>query len=105
MADNKIRKYINKIIKEELSENYPTPPAPKIKKGAKSTVVHFNKGTSNEFKAVFSERGFSINETRMSFETIENALSKGFIITLANGQGPVLDAVTMQKIMKYEGLY
>src|ERR1035437_5725043 len=51
----------------------------------------------------FTERGFAIEGTRLSFETVEHALSKNYMITLNNGQGIVLDSVKMQKILKYKG--
>ena len=56
----------------------------------------------NPFEVFFSERGFKIGNTRLSFETIEDALSKNFSITLENGNGLVLDAVRMQKILRYK---
>ena len=75
-------------------------PAPK----KKTKKVIFDKSTDAPFEAIFSERGFSINGTRLSFEDIETALSKEFNITLQNGKGLELDAVKMQKILKYKEL-
>ena len=74
-------------------------PEPKVKQ------VNFNTGKENAFSAIFSERGFSIGGTRMSFEFLEDALSKRSTITLDNGKGPTLDAVNMNKILKYKDLY
>ena len=70
----------------------------------KPTQVTFDK-SSNPFTAVFSERGFLIEDTRMSFEELETAISKKYNIVLNNGSGLVLDAVKMQKILKYKDLY
>jgi hypothetical protein len=65
-------------------------------------VVKFDTKTSNPFEVRFSERGFLIDDTRLSFEIIETALSKDLQITLKDGKGMVLDAVKMQKILKYK---
>lgn len=93
------------------------PPASIPRKGAKATIVNFNKGLApqdftvsqgkREFKATYSERGFNIEGTRFSFEFVKMALSKGIAIVLNNGKGPVLDPVTLQKLVKpeYEQLY
>ena len=86
-----------------VNENIPTQnvhPAPVQKKP--TFKVKFEGSTPSAFEVVFSERGFKIGETRLSFETIEEALSKNFIITLDNGNGLVLDAVRMQKILRYK---
>ncbi len=68
----------------------------------KTFRVKFEGSTPNPFEVYFSERGFKIGNTRLSFEAIEEALSKNFTITLDNGAGLVLDAVRMQKILKYK---
>ena len=57
----------------------------------------------NEYVVTFSERGFLIGNTRMSFEEIKTAISKEYTITLKDGT--VLDAVKMQQILKYEDKY
>jgi|TARA_R110000851_G_scaffold112921_4_gene237354 hypothetical protein len=67
-----------------------------------ATVVLFDKGQAGEFKVKFSERGFLIDGTRLSFESVEDAISKKYNIHLNGGQGIVLDAVRMQKILKYK---
>lgn len=69
----------------------------------KALQVNFDKNTQAPFQVLFSERGFLINEIRLSFEFIETALSKDLMITLNNGSGFVLDAIKMQKILKYKG--
>ncbi len=68
----------------------------------KPVRVQFDKMSDDPFVAEFSERGFLIDGTRLSFESIEDALSKEYIITLKNGSGRILDAVKMQKILKYK---
>jgi hypothetical protein len=88
------------LLNEEFPPSVPTP-APQVK--AKPKAVRFNGGTENEYVVTFSERGFLIDDTRMSFEEIDNALSKEYTITLKNGT--VLDAVKMQQIMKYENVF
>lgn len=76
-------------------------PAPK----RKPTKVRFGKGTDNPFEVIFSERGFLIEGTRLSFEELETAISKNYAIVLNGGQGMTLDAVKMQQILKYKELY
>ena len=107
---------VKKIIAEEVARLMEQPPASApvpaistapapvnpIQSKPKSKIVRFDKGTPNEFQIKLSERGFSIDGTRLSFEIIETALSKEFTITLKNGQGIALDAVKMQRIMKYK---
>jgi len=68
----------------------------------KAYVVKFDTKTDRPFSVKFSERGFAVEDTRLSFETLENALSKNYSITLNNGRGLVLDALKMQKILKYK---
>jgi hypothetical protein len=70
-----------------------------------STTVEFDTKTDRPWKAKFSQRGFSVEGTRLSFELIEDAISKEYTITLGNGQGLVLDGVKMQKLLKYKTLY
>lgn len=72
---------------------------------AKPTKVKFDSSTANPFEVIFSERGFLIEGTRMSFEELETAISKNYTIVLNGGQGTTLDAVKMQKILKYKELY
>ena len=68
----------------------------------KTLIVNFDKSTKNPFQVKFTERGFLIGETRLSFEFLEAALSKEINIVLENGAGLVLDAIKMQKILKYK---
>jgi hypothetical protein len=82
------------------SNNLYQQPAPVQKK--KIIKVNFDTKTQSPFQAEFTERGFLIGSTRLSFEVIETALSKNFNITLDAGKGLVLDAIKMQKILKYK---
>jgi len=99
-----LRKELSRIFKEaflgeELNSEYENQPMVQMKPKA----VRFNKGLENEYIVTFSERGFLIGNTRLSFEEIGNAISKEYTITLKDGT--VLDAVKMQQIMKYENLF
>lgn len=71
-------------------------------KPKKTLVVNFDKTSEQPFQVKFTERGFLIGDTRLSFEILEVAISKEFNIVLNNGTGLVLDAVRMQKILKYK---
>ena len=71
----------------------------------KAYLVKFDQDTQRPFDVKFTERGFAIEGTRLSFEAIENALSKNYTITLNNGKGLMLDAIKMQKILRYKGNY
>lgn len=77
----------------------------KPKTHPKPKKVVFDKSSASPWEVVFSERGFLIDDTRLSFEEIENALSKGYNIVLNSGGGTTLDAVKMQSIMKYKDLF
>lgn len=68
----------------------------------KTLKVTFDSKTAQPYQVSFTERGFLIGNTRLSFEVIETALSKNFNITLDGGTGMVLDAIKMQKILKYK---
>lgn len=68
----------------------------------KAFIVKFDTKTQEPFQVKFSERGFSIDNTRLSFEALENALSKNYTIVLNNGNGLALNAIRMQKILKYK---
>lgn len=78
-----------------------TPPVAPAKKKIVYNVAFDVKG-KQPFNVKFSERGFDINGTRLSFELLETAASKNFSITLEGGKGLVLDAVRMQKILRYK---
>lgn len=111
---NILREEIARIMKEILSEQGGAPapvpsqqvqqtPEARPQRMEKPKAVRFNKGLENEFTIVFSERGFLVGDTRMSFEELEHALSKEYTITTNNGT--VLDAVKMQQILKYKDLF
>lgn len=87
------------LLNEEFPPSYEEQPMVSIKPKS----VRFNKGLENEYIVTFSERGFLIDNTRMSFEEIENAVSKDYTITLRGGT--VLDAVKMQQILKYKDIF
>jgi len=92
------------LLSEEFPPSVPAPapaPAPKVK--MKPKAVRFNGGTESEYVITFSERGFLVDDTRLSFEEIQNALSKEYTITLKGGT--VLDAVKMQQILKYKDAF
>lgn len=99
----KLREEIISVLKESfLVEEFP--PSQEIpKKSAKPQAVRFNPGLETEYIVTFSERGFLLGDTRLSFEEIENAISKEYIMTLKDGT--VLDAVKMQQILKYKDRY
>lgn len=82
---------------EELKSNFPP-----IEGSNKVYLVKFDKNTQQPFDVKFTKRGFSIEGTRLGFETIENALSKNYIITLNGGKGFVLNPIRMQQILKYK---
>ena len=68
----------------------------------KPIKVIFDKSSSAPWEVMFSERGFLVGDTRLSFEEVKNALSKNYQIVLDGGKGLVLDGVKMQSILKYE---
>lgn len=88
-----------------LKEQNPTVLNQPSNKAKKTFKVQFEKSSGKPFDVLFSERGFKIGDTRLSFEIIEDALSKNFNITLDGGNGLVLDAVRMQKILKYKNRF
>lgn len=99
-----LRLEVSKMLRNTLlNEEFPSSSAPAPKAKIKPKAVRFNKGTESEYIVIFSERGFLIGDTRMSFEEIENAISKEYTITLKDGT--VLDAVKMQQILKYKNIF
>lgn len=82
---------------EELGSEFPP-----LENSSKAYIVKFDKNTQAPFDVKFTKRGFSIDGTRLGFETIENALSKNYTITLAGGKGFVLNPIRMQQILKYK---
>lgn len=69
----------------------------------KDVLVRFDTKTNSPFVVKFTDRGFLVGDTRLSFEIIEKAISKQFSLTLKNGL--VLTPVKMQKILKYKNRY
>jgi hypothetical protein len=99
-----LREEVSKILRDVLlNEEFPPSVAPAPKVRMKPKAVRFNKGMETEYVITFSERGFLIDDTRMSFEEVENAISKEYTITLKNGT--ILDAVKMQQILKYKDTF
>lgn len=92
-----------------LAEEFPqssieqSPSIEQPNKSVKPQAVRFNPGLENQYVVTFSERGFLIDDTRLSFEEIENALSKEYSITLKSGT--IIDPVKMQQILKYKDRY
>jgi len=72
----------------------------KIKR--KNVIIQFDKGTKRPFQVNFTQRGFLIGDTRLSFELLEKAISKKFRIVLKDGF--VLDDIKMQKILRYKNI-
>lgn len=100
-----IKKEQEEVDNDEFRQNYPQAFERGKEPKQKKLLVKFDSHTENPFKVLFSERGFEIEDTRLSFDTIEDALSKNFHIALNNGNGTYLDAVRMQKILNYKNLY
>jgi len=105
-----LNKKIEQILREEfLEQDVPNLEAsskksietPKLTNHIKPTVVQFNKGKEDQFRVKFSERGFAVEGTRLSFELLDIAISKNFNLTLEGGNGLELDHVKMQQILKY----
>ncbi len=100
----KLREEILTALKEAfLIEEFPPSGIEQAKPQANPQAVRFNPGLENEYIVTFSERGFLIDDTRLSFEEIENALSKEYSITLKSGT--IIDPVKMQQILKYKDKY
>jgi len=99
-----LREEISNILKEALlNEEFPSSYEAVPQETIKPQAVRFNPGLETEYIVTFSERGFLLGSTRLSFEEIQNALSKEYTITLKDGT--VLDAVKMQQILKYKDKY
>jgi DNA repair exonuclease SbcCD ATPase subunit len=71
----------------------------------KAAKVVFDKSTGKPWEVMFTDRGFEIGDTRLSFENIEEAINKNFNIILDAGNGLVLDQNKLNKIMKYKGRF
>jgi len=89
----------NFFTEQNVEPNSSFPP---LESPNKAYLVKFDKNTQEPFDVKFTKRGFSINGTRLGFETIENALSKNYTITLGGGKGFVLNPIRMQQILKYK---
>lgn len=100
-----VLKSIRVIVSEQVGTKPNIAPTQAPRPKVKPTKVIFDKSTGAPFEVVFSERGFAIEGTRMSFEELETAISKNYNITLDSGKGLSLDAVKMQKILKYKDIY
>lgn len=99
-----LRKEISNIFRATLlNEEFPPSYKEQSKVDMNPKSIRFNKGLENEYIVTFSQRGFLIGNTRLSFEEIKSAVSKEYIITLKDGT--VLDAVKMQQILKYEDIF
>lgn len=96
---------VRKTLSEQLGPEVGGAPVEAPKPKVKPTKVIFDKSTGSPFEVIFSERGFAIEGTRMSFEELETAISKNYNISLNGGKGLTLDAVKMQKILKYKDVY
>lgn len=90
-----------KVLAEKI-EQVATATAEAQAQKKKPVKVIFNKSSSAPWEVIFSERGFLVEGTRLSFEEIKNAISKNYQIVLNAGNGLVLDGVKMQSILKYE---
>lgn len=102
----KLREEILSALRESfLIEEFPPSQSLSQQKqvSTKPQAVRFNPGLETEYIVTFSERGFLLGDTRLSFEEIENAISKEYTMTLKDGT--VLDAVKMQQILKYKDRY
>jgi hypothetical protein len=98
------------IFTRQFAEQAPVPTSTPVQLPAQTTqpqqkktvVVTFESNTDHPFKVKFTERGFLVGNTRLSFEIIETSLSKNFDIILDGGKGFALTQVRMQKILKYK---
>jgi len=87
----------------QMPAQTPAPqPAPAVPQKKHPVIkVKFDSNTQMPWEATFTERGFKVSDTRFSFEDIDTALSKNYVIVLDGGQGLTLDAIKMQKLLKY----
>lgn len=93
-----------KEVDKSLAEQDGEVAAVKVKevpeKKKKDMIVRFDAKTNSPFMVKFTDRGFLVGDTRLSFGLIEKAISKQFSLTLKNGL--ILTPVKMQKILKYK---
>lgn len=109
-----LRKKINEMIQNNFNGKKPvskpiikkqveTSPQEPIEAPVKKNVrVTFDKSTGKPWKVLFTERGFLVGNTRLSFENIEMAIHKNYNIVLDGGEGMTLDQVKLNKILKYK---
>lgn len=90
------------VLEQEAPVSQPEeqPKAVEKKPKKKDMIVRFDTKTNSPFIVKFTDRGFLVGDTRLSFNLIEKAISKQFSLTLKNGL--VLTPVKMQKILKYK---
>jgi len=90
------------VLEQEAPISQPTeqPKTSEEKPKRKDMIVRFDTKTNSPFIVKFTDRGFLVGDTRLSFSLIEKAISKQFSLTLKNGL--VLTPVKMQKILKYK---
>lgn len=102
-----IKETVHKIISEKDKDKEEEPGEERKEKKTKpeKTIVKFEGNTDHPFNVTFSERGFLIGNTRMSFEDIEEAISKEYNIVLNRGEGLELTQSRMNEILKYKDLY
>jgi hypothetical protein len=111
MTEAVLRKKINGMINNDLKKNINPLPKKRMKavaqpvefeKPKRSVRVTFDKSSKAPWKVLFTERGFLIGNTRLSFENVEMAIHKNYNITLDGGEGLVLDQIRLNKILKYK---
>lgn len=73
---------------------------PEAEPKKKDMIVRFDTKSNSPFLVKFTDRGFLVGDTRLSFGLIQKAISKEFSLTLKNGL--ILTPVKMQKILKYK---
>lgn len=73
---------------------------PEAEPKKKDMIVRFDTKSNSPFLVKFTDRGFLVGDTRLSFSLIQKAISKQFSLTLKNGL--ILTPVKMQKILKYK---
>lgn len=90
------------VLEQEVPVSQPAeqPKVVEKKSKKKDMIVRFDTKTNSPFIVKFTDRGFLVGDTRLSFNLIEKAISKQFSLTLKNGL--VLTPVKMQKILKYK---
>jgi hypothetical protein len=102
--EEKLKQTRENMSKKEIEKKEEVPLEEKFipKKAAK---VVFDKSTGKPWEVMFTDRGFEIGDTRLSFENVEEAINKNFNMVLDAGNGLVLDQNKLNKIMKYKGRF